>query len=188
MARTRTFIAVGLTKPIRDHIVLLQETLAGTGAEVNWVEPQNIHLTLLFLGEVDDREIPAVCRIASDGAKKQAAFSMTVEKAGCFPNPRRPRILWVGVGEGAEPLVALHDDLEIPLQDLGYRREERRYTPHITLGRVKSERSSDQLVKQLARRTAWKAGEMTVEELLIMGSELKPAGPVYTVLGRAKLA
>lgn len=187
MARTRTFIAVGVTKSIREQLISLQETLARTGAEVNWVEPENIHPTLLFLGEVDDREIPKVCRIAADGAKKQPVFSLTVEGAGCFPTPRRPRILWVGVGEGAQPLVALHDDLEIPLQDLGYRREERRYTPHITLGRVRSDHSTEELAKQLARRAAWKGGEMTVEELLIMGSELKRAGPVYTVLGRAKL-
>src|ERR1700676_3570331 len=117
MARLRTFIAVDLGKPIRDRIISLQETLARTGTEVKWVEPENLHVTLLFLGEVDDREIPKVCKIISETARKRAAFPTSVETVGCFPNLRRPRILWIGVGEGAQPLCAIHDELEGPLQD-----------------------------------------------------------------------
>jgi RNA 2',3'-cyclic 3'-phosphodiesterase len=187
MARTRTFVAVDVSKAIRERLVSMQERLAATGTEVKWVEPENLHVTLLFLGEVDQREIVDVCRIVSDGTSRHAAFTMSVETVGCFPNPRRPRILWVGVGEGSATLVALHDELEIPLQELGYRREERRYTPHITLGRVKSDRSTQALSTELTRRADWKAGETTVTELLVMGSELTSTGPQYTVLGRAKL-
>jgi 2'-5' RNA ligase len=187
MARLRTFIGVDLGKAIRDRTIALQETLARTGTEVKWVEPENLHVTLLFLGEVDAREVPQVCRIVADGARHHAAFSMSVETLGCFPNPRRPRILWVGVGEGAQTLCALHDELEIPLHDLGYRREERRYAPHITLGRVKSDRPTDQLTAALAKHAGWKGGETTVQEVLVMSSELTPQGPVYTVLSRAAL-
>jgi len=187
MARLRTFIAVDLGKAIRDRIVALQETLARTGTEVKWVEPENLHVTLLFLGEVDAREVPEVCRIVAEGARSQPAFPLSVETLGCFPHPRRPRVLWVGVGEGTQPLVALHDELEGPLQELGYRREERRYTPHITLGRVKSDRPTDQLSAALAKHAGWKGGETTVQEVQVMSSELTPQGPVYTVLSRAAL-
>jgi 2'-5' RNA ligase len=187
MARIRTFIAVDLGKTIRDRAVALQEQLARAGTEVKWVEPENIHVTLLFLGEVQDREVPRVCQIAADGARAQPVFLLSVEGVGCFPNPRRPRVVWVGVGAGAQPLCALHDALEGPLQELGYRREERRYTPHVTLGRVKSDRPTDRLGAELGAHAGWKGGETTVRELLVMSSQLTPRGPVYTVLSRPRL-
>ncbi len=187
MARIRTFIAVELSKPIRDRVVALQEELARAGTEVKWTEPENLHVTLIFLGEVEDREVPAVCRIASEGVAGIAPFPVSVERAGCFPNVRRPRVLWVGVGTGTQELVAIHDALEPPLMDLGYRREDRRYTPHITLGRVRSDRPTDRLSQALMARGDWKGGEMTVSEIHVMSSQLTPQGPIYTVLGRAKL-
>jgi 2'-5' RNA ligase len=188
MARLRTFIAVDLGQAIRDRAVALQETLARGGAEVKWVEPENLHVTLLFLGEVDDREIPSVCSAVAECGARQPAFQMTIERTGCFPNARRPRILWIGVGQGTQELCAMHDALESPLLELGcYRREERPYTPHITLGRVKSDRPTDKLAVALAKHAGWKGGETLVRHVLVMSSELTPKGPVYTVLSRAKL-
>ena len=188
MARIRTFIAVDISKAIRDRVVALQETLARASSEVKWVEPENLHVTLLFLGEVDAREVPDVCRVVADGCRDQAPFAMSVERVGCFGNPRRPRTLWVGVGAGTQELCALHDTLEPPLLELGcYRREERKYTPHITLGRVKSDRPSDKLAAALHTHAGWKGGETLVRELLVMSSVLTPKGPEYTVLSRARL-
>jgi 2'-5' RNA ligase len=188
MARLRTFIAVDLDKVTRDRTVALQETLGNVSEGVKWVEPENLHLTLLFLGEVEDRDLPSVCAAVAACAARQPYFPMTVERAGSFGNPRRPRTLWVGVGEGTQDLVALHDALEPPLLDLGcYRREERKYTPHITLGRVRSERPNDTLAQALARQKGWHGGRLLVRELLVLSSELTREGPVYTVLSRAKL-
>jgi 2'-5' RNA ligase len=188
MSRIRTFIAVDLGKAIRDRLVALQETLARAGTEVKWVEPDNLHVTLLFLGEVDAREIPDVCRVVAQCTAQHTPFLIRVETAGCFPTPRRPRVLWVGIGEGARPLCSLHDGLEPPLMALGcYRREERKYTPHITLGRVRGNGSTEKLAAALAKQAGWQGGEIGVREILIMGSELTPKGPVYTVLSRAKL-
>ncbi len=188
MARLRTFIAVDLGKSIRDRLVSLQERLAQSGAPVKWVEVENLHVTLLFLGEVEDREVPAVCRAVADVCQKMTPFNLAVEAVSCFGNPRRPRTLWAGIGEGSQELCALHDALETPLLDLGcYRREERRYTPHITIGRVKTERPSDTLAAALTRNASWKAGETLIREIQVMSSELTPEGPIYTVLSRAKL-
>jgi len=188
MPRVRTFIAIDLGKPIRDRLVALQQALARAGTEVKWVEPENMHLTLLFLGEVDMLDVPKVCEAVADGSRQQPAFAVNVETAGCFPNPRRPRILWAGVGQGVLEVCALHDLLEAPLLALGcYRREERKYTPHITLGRVRSEGPTDKLSSALAKQAAWQGGETLVREVHVMGSELTADGPVYTVLGRGKL-
>src|SRR5262245_12973776 len=107
MSRLRTFIAVGIDKAIRDRAVALQETLGRSGVEVKWVEPENLHVTLLFLGEVEDKALPGVCRVVAECAARHEPFEMSVESAGCFPNPRRPRTLWVGIGAGLQELVAL---------------------------------------------------------------------------------
>src|SRR5437016_2407975 len=152
MSRLRTFIAVELDRAIRERTIALQEKLARTGTDVKWTEPDNLHVTMLFLGEVADRDLVPLCRSVSDCCQQQPAFGMTVETVGCFPNLRRPRVLWVGVGEGTQELCALHDALEPPLLELGcYRREERQYTPHVTLGRVKSDRPTDTLSVALAK-------------------------------------
>lgn len=186
--RLRTFIAIDPGKPIRDRLVALQETLARSGTEVKWVGPDNLHVTLLFLGEVNDVDVPAVCETVAEGVAEHSPFAMTVETVGCFPNPRRPRIVWAGVGQGAQEVCAVHDALEGPLMDLGcYRREERKYTPHITLGRVKSDRPTDPLAAALGKHAAWKGGDVTIQEIHVMSSELTSTGPVYTVLSRAKL-
>jgi 2'-5' RNA ligase len=188
MSRVRTFIAIDVDKTIRNRLVALQETLTEADSAVKWVEPENLHLTLLFLGEVDERELHKVCRAVADVCQEHAAFPLSIERAGCFPNPRRPRVLWVGVGEGAEQIGALHDDLELPLLELGcYRREERKYTPHLTIGRVKNEPSTDKLAQALAKRSAWHGGQTTVREVHVMSSELSSDGPTYAVMSRAKL-
>jgi 2'-5' RNA ligase len=188
MARLRTFIAIDLGKSIRDRCLALQDTLVRGGAELKWVEEENIHLTLLFLGEVEDRELPALCKAVADCCAERDAFPLSVESVGCFPNPRRPRIVWVGVGAGSEEVRALHDALEPPLLELGcYRREDRPYTPHITLGRIKGDRAPDALAASLARQAKWRGGETTVREVCVFSSELTPQGPIYTVLSRAKL-
>ncbi len=189
MKRLRTFIALDLGKSIRDKAVALQESLARGGSDVKWVEPENLHVTLLFLGEVDDRDVPAVCRAVGDCCQQHGPFLMSIANVGCFPNPRRPRVVWIGVDQGAQEVVALHDALEEALLELGcYRREDRQYTPHITLGRVKREDgSADTLSALLAKKAGWQAGEVSVREVLVMSSELTPQGPVYSVLSRARL-
>jgi 2'-5' RNA ligase len=188
MARLRTFIAVDPGKAIRDRCVALQEGLARAAEGVKWVEPENLHVTLLFLGEVEDRTVPALCRAVAEVCAGRGGFHMGIEGVGCFPNPRRPRIVWVGVGAGREELVALHDALEPPLLDLGcYRREERQYTPHLTLGRARGDGSADALAAALAQKARWQAGDTPVREVRVMSSELTPKGPVYATLSRAKL-
>jgi 2'-5' RNA ligase len=188
MARLRTFIAVDLGDAIRARCVALQEKLARAAAGVKWVGPENLHVTLLFLGEVVDRDVPAVIQAVADVAGQHDAFPLSVEGVGCFPNPRRPRVVWAGVGAGAAELVALHGALEAPLLALGcYRREERQYTPHVTLGRSRSETGGAELAAALARHAKWQGGEARVREVLVLSSELTREGPIYMVLGRGKL-
>src|SRR4051812_9287408 len=111
MARIRTFIALDLGKQLRDRLIALQNLFARTDCEVNWVVPDNIHLTLLFLGEVDERAVIDVCRAVAAVAADLSPFALSVHGVGCFPNPRRPRVLWAGVEEGRQAVLDLHDRL-----------------------------------------------------------------------------
>jgi 2'-5' RNA ligase len=189
MARIRTFIAVDPGEAIRDKLVAVQESLGRETSDVKWVEDANLHVTLLFLGEVNDRDLLAICRATQEAVKSLPSFSLEIAGVGCFPNPRRPRIVWAGVGTGAAELVALHDALEPPLLELGcYRREERAYTPHITLGRTKSDQPGEQLAKVLPKYQTWCGGSTTIREVQVMSSALSPKGPTYTILARAKLS
>src|SRR5262249_43385610 len=121
----RTFIAVALDSAIRNHAVALQGELGQTGMTVKWVEPENLHVTLLFLGEVDARETLDVCRTVQAAAETIPPFDIEVTGVGGFPNLRRPRTLWIGVGQGSAEMIQLHYALERPLLELGcYRRED----------------------------------------------------------------
>jgi 2'-5' RNA ligase len=188
MARLRTFLAIDVGDAIQERCVALQEKLSASGARVKWVEPANIHLTLLFLGEVDERDLVPVCKATASVASRLIPFEVEVAGVGCFPDLARPRVVWGGVCLGREQLIALHDTLEPPLLELGcYRREDRPYIPHVTLGRVEGTGSSDRLRSALTRQAKWKGGEKRVVEVLIFSSELRSQGPVYTVLSRAVL-
>jgi 2'-5' RNA ligase len=186
--RLRTFIAVEVESFTRDRLVGLQERLAAGGAAAKWVEPANLHITLLFLGEVNSREVPAICRVVADGAATFAPFAMTLAGAGAFPTPRRPRTLIVHVTEGAEELIALHAALEPPLMELGcYRHEARPFKPHLTIGRVRGRTEDPGLSAAIRQFEAWEGGQSRVHEVLVLSSELRSEGPEYTVLSRAPL-
>ena len=186
--RHRTFIAVGIDRFTRDRLAGLQERLAESAPGVKWAAPDNWHITLLFLGEVGEVEVLDVCRTVEAVCRDVPGFPMTLAGTGAFPTPRRPRTLIVHVTEGADELRALHKALEKPLLELGcYRREERGYTPHLTLGRVRAADDPAALAAVVQQFAKWQGGQTQVREVLVMSSELRPDGPEYTVLSRAKL-
>jgi 2'-5' RNA ligase len=114
---------------------------------------------------------------------------LEVEGVGAFPNVRRPKILWAGITEGVNELRALHADLGEGLLDLGcYRREDREYTPHLTLGRLQHDGQAESWSAMLGKHNAWQGGSMPVEEVLVMSSELRRDGPEYSIMGRAPLS
>jgi 2'-5' RNA ligase len=189
MGKTRTFIGVDTGDAIRANAVALQKELARGGAGVKWAAPETMHVTLLFLGEVDDRELHADCRAAKEVAAGEPPFALAVAGVGAFPTARRPKILWAGIADGAEPLRRLYAALEERMLGLGcYRKEERGYTPHLTLGRATGEADPAALAAEISKRARWDGGRTAVDEVLVFGSELTREGPVYTVIGRAPLS
>lgn len=188
MARIRTFVAVDLAAGVKDRLIALQEQLGRAGSGVKWTRPENLHLTLLFLGEVGELEVVSICRVVQQRARKHAPFSLEVAGLGAFPNARRPKILWAGIADGVTELRAVHADLEEGLLELGcYRREEREYTPHLTLGRLSHDDRAEEWAQALAKQADWTGGTTQVAEILVMASEMRKSGPEYSVLGRGSL-
>lgn len=188
MARLKVFSGVDVGEAVADRAAALQQLLAATNANVNWVAPENFHVTLNFLGDVDDRDLHGICRAMADAAKRVPPFRLKVTGVGAFPTPRRPKVLWAAIDEGSESLQRVYAAAEPPLTALGvYRREERGYTPHLTLGRVKDEADGALLAPELAKYAAWHGGDVFVQEVKVYSSELRRTGPVYSVIGRAPL-
>lgn len=188
MARLRTFIAIGLSKSVTRRLDDLQESLRAESSGVKWTPLENFHLTLHFLGEVNTLDLVSICRVVRDRSRRHEPFSFEVAGVGGFPNMRRPKILWAGINNGADELKDLHDDIEESLCDLGcYRREDRPYNPHLTLGRLNHDDNAEQWGEILSKYADWHGGISPVEEVLIMSSELRREGPNYSVVGRAPL-
>ncbi|HEY2786449.1 MAG TPA: RNA 2',3'-cyclic phosphodiesterase [Fimbriiglobus sp.] len=188
MARIRSFIGIEIDDGVRVAAETVQNDLARTGAQVKWVEPKNLHLTLVFLGDVHDRQLADLFVAVGQVAKTEPSFSLSVSGIGAFPTSRRPKVVWGGITTGAENLTRIHAALEEPLTALGlYRREDRGYTPHLTLGRVSGEESGALLSPELPKFADWSGGTTPVTQLVVFGSELRRDGPEYTVLGRCPL-
>lgn len=184
-APTRTFICLELPEAVRAEAEALQGRLAGLGDKIRWVNPKNLHLTLRFLGEISRSQVETVCLAVRCAAAHVDAFPIHLSGTGCFPSPRRPRAFWIGVPE-ASNLVRLFEAVEQELFSAGFPREARPFSPHLTLGRFRVDRSSPRLAALLGE-AEFDAAPFLVSNVTVMKSELRKAGAVYTPLAREPL-
>ena len=187
MDRIRTFVAVEISPAVRGRAGDLVNRLRASGVKASWTRPENMHLTLQFLGDTDETLLPDVCRRVQEAAAGFSPFTLTFGRAGAFPSARRPRTLWLGVTEGLEPIRDLQAAIEKSLRKLGFRGEHRQYQPHLTLGRVREGGPPAALAELIAANSDFDAGACEIDEVLVFSSQLEPAGPIYGVLGRAPL-
>ena len=183
----RAFLALTLPDEIRRSLSALQRELARAGADIKWVEPQNLHVTLKFLGEITDEQRRALEQRLGEVACGEAAFALGLDRAGAFPSLSSPRVVWVGLGEGKARAIRLSERLEQDCVGLGLRKEERPFAAHVTLGRVRTPRRQAELVRAL-HACAWRAPESwTVTALGLYQSVLGSGGPAYTTLAEVRL-
>ncbi len=184
----RVFIAIELPGEARDGLVSLQEELKKSGADVKWVEPENIHLSLRFIGDVAEDTAEKIKERLAATAAATGAFELTMRGIGAFPGLGDPRVIWAGIDRGVEGSARLAASLEAGLQSIGIAAEEKKFHPHITLGRVRSRKNGDKL-RKLIETTGFEAGPIIkVEYLTLFMSRLTPQGSVYTPLFKAKMA
>lgn len=188
----RTFIAIGLPQKIIDTLSKLQLGLKDTGADVKWVEPENIHLTMKFLGEIDEGTKEKVVDIIRKVAAQNPAFTAAISTFGAFPKIDYPRVIWAGLGRGDNESKKIAKEIEQELEKIGIPAEDRAFTSHITLGRVRSSKNRSKLVQELkeleSELNPRLAGlEFEVNAISLYKSNLSPKGPVYEVLHAASL-
>ncbi len=183
----RSFICVEIDDAIRAALADAQQALAGAGGQVRWSKPENVHVTLKFLGDIAEENVGAACRIVKSVAGGYDAFDITVAGFGAFPNWRRPRVVFAHVDDPTGALAKLTKAFEREMTAIGVKREKRPFRSHLTLGRVKPTRGIDGLAAAVAERGDETFGSQAVGEVVLMRSELRPAGPIYSRLGVGKL-
>ena len=183
----RTFFAIELPADLRGEIARVQAELKRAGADVRWVRPEGVHLTLKFLGEID----PARAEPLADGAArvlaKASPAGLGVSGAGVFPDRRQPRVVWLGLGGDLDALALAQKAVEGAAAEFGFAPEKRPFRPHLTLGRVKSGRGRAALLAALEKIEP-RPVEFTAREVVLFKSDLKPTGAVYTALHRLPLS
>ena len=199
----RTFVAVEMPDAVRQVLVDLQRRLdralndAHAGNLVRWTSEQNLHLTLRFLGETSDAQRTVVERSLASRIRPQAAFALALHQLGAFPNWRRPNIIWVDFAGATAQLEHVQVLVEASVRSADFAAEDRAFTPHLTIGRVKKEASvrerselGEVLQREQSRNTAQMAvpaARFTVDSIVFVQSDLRPSGPTYTTLASYSL-
>jgi RNA 2',3'-cyclic 3'-phosphodiesterase len=182
----RSFIAIEIPSHVKDALGKLQDELRRTGGDVAWVNPESIHLTLKFLGEVEKKRIGEVEKVCLATSEKLPTFKLSLNGSGAFPNARHPRVLWAGLSGETTTLRRLQEHLDEQLAPIGFDPEEKDFRPHLTIGRVKSNRNVGELITR-ADLYQMPALSFVVEEIVLMKSDLHSEGAIYTKLFNAKL-
>jgi 2'-5' RNA ligase len=178
----RAFIAVELPEAVRAALTRVQRALAASGADVKWVEPENLHLTMRFLSEISEGQGEAVKQLVERVAAGTPPVTMSLRELGAFPSMEAARVIWVGVEEGKDKLTRLAEQIEEGCRASGLPAEERPFAAHVTLGRVRSSKRRRELSDALAR-LAWEAPPpWDARTLTLFQSVLSSSGPRYTPL------
>lgn len=186
----RVFIAIDIDESIIKALGDLQSDMQGKAdikkSDARWVNPDTLHLTLKFLGEIKDEQVVDVCRAVEVVAGRHQNFEFDVEAVGYFGG-KSARVLWVGAGNESDELSKLQQDLEQELAQVGWPKENRKFSGHLTLCRVRNPRAGFELAKMTESYKDFKLGTMPADSLCVYQSDLTPKGPIYTVLGNYKL-
>ncbi len=182
----RLFVAVTLPDALRERLARSQERLRATQADVSWVRPENIHLTLKFLGEIHSKLLGRIGPALQSAGRELPPFSVALAGLGAFGG-RSPRVIWAGLTEGHERLTDLADRVDVALGHVGVPKERRPFSAHATLGRVRTPRNADALLAAVAAGREESFGDVAVEDFVLMQSRLSPQGSTYTVVDRYPL-
>ncbi|MFQ5975398.1 MAG: RNA 2',3'-cyclic phosphodiesterase [Candidatus Hydrothermarchaeales archaeon] len=179
----RSFIAIEMQDK---RIGEIQDQLRRANADIKFVEPENLHFTLKFLGEIREDLVDKIHKIMEESFKGIEGFEVNLKRVGVFPHLRHIRVVWVGMEDNKELLIKMQKKLDENILKLGFKRE-KRFEPHLTIGRVKSARNKDKLAEIISSMNDIEVGKITVDKVLLKKSILTPKGPIYTTLREVKL-
>ncbi len=187
---TRAFIAIELPEYVKQQLLRIQDKLKTTGADVKWVEPKNIHLTLKFLGERDDKKIAQIRDGLGPALEGIGVYKASLASVGAFPDEQSPRVVWAGIEEGRDQTSRIAKRLEEAICLLGIPKEKRPFSCHITLGRTRSNLNLGKLssaIIELRSQSLWENPGFDVESITLFKSTLSPQGPAYEALKAVNL-
>jgi 2'-5' RNA ligase len=180
--KARVFIAIPISNIIKEKIEDIQERLKRIGAEVKWVVPQDIHITIKFLGNINVSELENIYIVVTNICNKFSPFQISISSISAFPDKKRPKVIWIGVKEGKDILCKINKEVEDSLIKIGFKKEDKEFNPHITIGRVKGLYRLSQLADTLKNMDIGDIGEIHVRNIQVIKSQLTPSGPIYTIL------
>jgi 2'-5' RNA ligase len=184
----RSFVAVSISGEIRRLAGDFVETLRREVHGVKWVKPENLHLTLKFLGALSEGQLPDLKAALDGAAGRHRPFQLGFGGAGVFPPRGRPRVVWIDIAAGAGEMAALQADVEGGLEPLGFPPEKRPFSPHLTIGRVRDLDDPFALTGALAAAGEMSWGECVIDRVHLMRSDLFPTGPRYSILQEVRFA
>jgi len=183
----RSFLAIELPATVQAKIGKVVEDARATSADVRWVSPGKIHLTLKFFGNIEESKIDSIAATIQGPAGEAKAFPLSVRGTGAFPNLKNPRVIWIGLVDSEGRLAGLQKEVESSLKKIGFESEDRPFHPHLTLGRVKSNHGRQELVRCVEKYREEELGTFQVEKMVLFKSDLTPTGPIYTSLREVRL-
>lgn len=181
----RTFVALMIPRPWADYLAQVERDLAGRMSGLSWVKPENVHLTIRFLGDLGDSGVRRAGDSVRRGAEPHAAFAAKLGELGAFPSPNRPRVLWAGFGEGAPEAIALARSVNQSLQRDGFGPPDKPFRPHVTLARVRERAQGVEAFLDYAPPPVPDAA--LLDHVVVMKSDLHPTGARYTPLVEIRL-
>ena len=184
----RCFIALRVPDGVRRRVEELQEALRRAAADVKWVAPANLHLTLKFLGEIEEPSVRELSVSLAEIAGRAPRFRLTYRGVGTFLRKGKPGVIWIGCGEGVDPLSALAKEADHAAEAIGAPREKWPFQPHLTFGRTRSSRGAQDLKAAIEKQQDADAGGGEAAEVELIRSTLTPRGPIYDVLSKFPLA
>lgn len=187
IAIMRTFIAIELSEEIRSSLAQIQSHLKYSGADVKWVEKDNIHLTLKFLGEISEEKCEKINSILDATGRSIKPFEISIKDIGAFPKIDYPRVVWVGLDKGAAESKILAEKIDEELSKIGFAKETRPFTAHLTIGRVRSSKNKEALKEKITQYARRDTHDELVSCVTLFQSTLTPKGPTYTKLHEARL-
>jgi 2'-5' RNA ligase len=183
----RTFIAIEISQDIKTALAQAIAHLKYAGADVKWVRPEAAHLTLKFLGEIDEARSRDVAAALDSIAASTARFELRAAAIGAFPGIDRPRVVWIGLDNGADESRRLADSVDDEMSRLGFEKESRQFSPHLTIGRVRSSKNREWLKEKiLSYDSQSKACSCEVSSIILFKSTLTPQGSIYIKLHEAQ--
>lgn len=177
----RTFISIPVPGEVKSKKNMLYSTLEGVDGTINWVKNTHLHLTLKFLGHTPESSIDEISNLITNITSKTKPFDLFIHETGCFPKESRPRVLWLGVGGELSPIKELVKSIETSLDTIGFPKEEKSYSPHITLARIKYPQKVTPDVLPFLN-SSYDAIDFPVDHVQFISSELHPSGAIYTLL------